>query len=186
MASTDDPLAAEQQMGRAVSALERDLERVRAGGASASMLDGIHVDHQGRRARLLDAATITIPDPRQIVIRPWDPAALRAVGAAVSASRTGLTPKIDGPLIRLYVPTMTAERRRELIEVVHRRLDQARVEVRAIRHAALATTRAAGHERSVGGDEVRRRTARLQVLTDRSIAEIDRLGRDKEASILRP
>jgi ribosome recycling factor len=180
-----DLAGAERQMRRVVDALERDLDRIRAGGASASMIEAIHVDHGGRRARLLDVATVTVPDPRQIVIRPWDPSALRAIGAAISASRTGLTPTMDGPLIRCYIPAMTADRRRELVEVVHRRLDGARVEIRAIRHAALADIRAAGHDRTIGEDEARRRTSTLQALTDRSTAEVDALGRSKEAALLR-
>jgi ribosome recycling factor len=176
---------AEQKMGRVIAALDRDLQRLRTGAASASLVEGVSVDHLGHRARLIDVASVTIPDPRQIVIRPWDPANLRAIGTAISQSRIGLTPTIDGPAIRLYVPAMSEERRRELVTLVHRRADRARVEVRAIRHDALTTIRVREKQRSIGADDVRRQTVELQRQTDRFGAEVDRLGQAKEARILR-
>jgi ribosome recycling factor len=183
--STELLAATEQKMTRTIDAMERDFQQVRIGGASASLLNAIHVDHQGKRTRLIELANVTIPDPRQILIRPWDPSALRAIGAAISQSRIGLTPTIDGPAIRLYVPAMSEERRRELTGLVRKRMDQARVEIRAIRHEALAAVRAEDRERLVGKDEVHRETALLQRMADRFAAEIDRLGRLKEDSLLR-
>jgi len=180
-----DLAAVGQRMQRVLAALAHDLDRVRAGAASASMLEAIHVDHHGRRARLIDVATVTVPDPRQIVIQPWEPGALRAIGAAISASRTGLSPTVDGPRIRLYLPAMTEERRRELVAIVDERVERAHVEIRAVRHDVLAVIRAAGRDRSAGADETRRRTGELQALTDRAIAEADALGRAAEARLLR-
>ena len=119
-----------------------------------------------RRAR-----DVTIPDPRQIVIRPWDPKSLRSIGTAISQSRIGLTPTIDGSTIRLYVPALSEERRRELVGIVHKRMDQARVEIRAVRHEALAAVRARDPKRPVASDDVHRETALLQRLTDRFIGE---------------
>ena len=175
----------EQKMKRTLDAMERDFQRVRTGGASASLIDAIQVDHQGKRARLVELATITIPDPRQIVIRPWDPKSLRSIGTAISQSRIGLTPTIDGSTIRLYVPALSEERRRELVGLVRKRMDQARVEIRAVRHEALAAVRARDPRRPVGSDDVHRETDVLQRMTDRFIAEVDRLGQSKEESILR-
>jgi ribosome recycling factor len=183
--STQILAATEQKMTRTLEAMERDFQQVRTGGASASLLNGIHVDHQGKRTHLIELANVTIPDPRQIVIRPWDPSALRAIGAAIRQSRIGLTPTIDGPAIRLYVPAMSEERRRELMGLVRKRMDQARVEIRTLRHEALAAVRAGDRERMVGQDEVHRETALLQRMADRFAAEIDRLGRLKEESLLR-
>ena len=177
--------ATEQKMTRTIEAMERDFQRVRTGGASASLIDAIHVDHQGRRARLVELATITIPDPREIVIRPWDPKSLRSIGTAISQSRIGLTPTIDGSAIRLYVPALSQERRLELVGLVHNRMDQARVELRALRHEALAALRARDPKLPVASDDVHRKTDRLQRMTDRFIAEVDRLGRIKEESVLR-
>jgi ribosome recycling factor len=175
----------ETRMGRTLEAMERDFQRFRVGGASASLIDAVLVDHQGRRARLIELATITIPDPRQIVIRPWDPNTLRAIGTAISQARIGLTPTVDGPTIRLYVPALSEERRRELVGLVHKRMDQARVEIRALRHEALAALRSRDHAHRVGTDEIRRVETLLQRLTDRFVAEIDRSGRVKEESVLR-
>lgn len=185
MKAEDVLRTAERQMALAVAAMERDFDRVRTGAASASLVDGVLVDHLGRRARLIEVASVTIPDPRQIVIVPWDPASLRAIGTAISQSRIGLTPTIDGPAIRLYVPGMTEERRRELVALVHKRADQARVEVRAVRHEALATIRGREKQRATGADEARRETTLLQELTDRSVGDVDRLAQAKEAAILR-
>jgi ribosome recycling factor len=181
----EDLATTEQKMTRILAAMERDFHRLRTGAASASLLDDVHVDHHGRRARLMDVASITIPDPRQIVIVPWDPASLRAIGAAISQSRIGLTPTIDGPAIRLYVPAMSEERRHQLVGLVHRRMDQARVEIRAIRHEALAALKDRERRRVVAVDDARREAQVLQRLTDQFIAEIDRLGRAKEASVMR-
>ena len=181
---SEDLAAVELKMRRVIEALERDLQRIRTGAASASLVEGVSVDHLGRRARLIDIATVTIPDPRQVVIVPWDPSSLRAIGTAISQSRIGLTPTIDGPAIRLYIPAMSEERRHELVALVHKRADQGRVEIRAIRHETLATTRVREKQRSIGADEARRGTATIQQLTDRFVAEVDRLAQAKEANIL--
>ena len=183
---TSDVLAnTELAMQRAIEALERDLQRLRVGGASASLIEGIQADHLGRRTRIIELATITIPDPRQIVIRPWDPGSLRAIGTAISQSRIGLTPTVDGATIRIYVPALSEERRRELVGLVHRRLEQARVEIRAVRHEGLAAVRKRDAAHPAGADEIHRDEALLQRMTDRCVTEIDRLGRLKEESILR-
>jgi ribosome recycling factor len=184
--STEILASAERRMTRSLSALERDLQQVRVGGASASLLDAIQVDHQGRRTRLIELANISIPDPRQIVIRPWDASSLRAIGTAISRSKVGLAPTIDGAAIRLYVPAMSEERRRELVTLVRKRVDQAHVEIRALRHEALAALRAADTKPPASADDHRRATTLLQQMTDRLTGEIDRRGQLKEESVLRP
>jgi ribosome recycling factor len=181
----EDLAATELKMTRVLAAMERDFHRLRTGAASASLLDDVTVDHHGRRARLVEVASIAIPDPRQIVIVPWDPSSLRAIGTAISQSRIGLTPTLDGPAIRLYVPAMSEDRRHELVGPVHRRMDQARVEIRAIRHEALAGLKDRERSRVVGADDARREAQSVQHLTDQHIAEIDRFGRAKEATVLR-
>ena len=183
--STDALAVAEGAMKRTIESMKRDLQRLRIGGASASLLDDIHVDHQGRRARLVELATISIPDPRQIVIRPWDPTALRAIGTAISQGRIGLTPTIDGPTLRVYVPAITEERRLEFVGLVRKRVERAHVEIRTARHEGLAALRAGDPGRHVGADDVRREGATLQQMTDQFSAEIDRLGQVKEQSVLR-
>ena len=171
-------------MALVIAALERDLQKIRVGGASGSLIDAIQVDHLGRRARLIELATVTIPDPRQIVIRPWDPGSLRAIGTAISQSKIGLTPTIDGGAIRLYVPALTEERRNELASLVRKRVERAHVEIRTIRHEALASVRARDRKHLAGADDVHRELDALQKTSDWFTAEIDRLGHSKEASLL--
>jgi ribosome recycling factor len=186
MTGEPDPMVdVEPRMTHVVEALERDLAKIRVGAASGSLVDGITVDHLGRRLRLVELATVSVPDPRQIVIRPWDPSSLRAIGTAISHSRIGLTPTIDGGAIRLYVPGMTAERREELATLVHQRVVRAHVDVRTIRHEAMAVIRARARAHVGGSDEARRAVERLQRATDRVSAEIDRLGEAKAATIRR-
>jgi ribosome recycling factor len=180
-----DALAAvEQRMALVIAAMERDFQKIRVGGASGSLIDAIQVDHLGRRMRLIELATVTIPDPRQILIRPWDPSSLRAIGAAISQSRIGLTPTIDGGAIRLYVPALTEDRRNELAGLVRKRVERAHVEIRTIRHEALASIRGRDRKHVAGSDEIHRELDLLERSSDRSAAEIDRLGHAKEQTIL--
>jgi ribosome recycling factor len=174
----------EHRMGRSLDALERDFERIRVGRASASLLARVTVEQAGGRVPLDRLATITVPDPRQIVIQPWDRSALRVIGAAIAQSGIGLTPTVDGPRIRLYVPPLSEQRRRELVDLVHKRMEQARVEIRDLRHEAIAVLRTHKQVGGIGADEAHRDIDRVQRLTDRANAEIDRLGRLKEASLL--
>jgi ribosome recycling factor len=171
----------EQKMGRAVEAMERDFEGIQTGRASASLVE--HLPVEGGR-KLGHLASISIPDPRQIVIQPWDRHVLSAIAKAITQSGIGLRPTVDGSTVRLYFPALTEDRRRELVGLVHRRMEQARVEVRAVRHEATAALRAGEKRRDVGADEARRESELLQRMTDRFGAEIDRLGRAKEARIL--
>jgi len=182
--STGVLASTEQKMTRTLDAMERDFRKIRVGAASASLLDAILVDHQGRRARLVEMANVTISEPRQILIRPWDPTSLRAIGTAISQSRIGLTPTIDGGAIRLYVPALSEERRQEIVGLVATRMERARVELRAIRHEALATLKAPDPNRPVGADEITRDANVVQHMTERFASEIDRLGRIKQESIL--
>jgi ribosome recycling factor len=181
----DAALDADRRMARAVAALEHDLARIRVGAASGSLVEGLRVDHQGRRVRLLDLASVTVPDPRQIVIRPWDPGSLRAIGAAIRRSRIGLTPTVDGATIRLAVPGMTAERREELVRLVGARVEQAHVEIRTIRHDALGSIRDRQRRGELGADAAHRETARLQASTDRTIDACDRLGETRVVALRR-
>jgi ribosome recycling factor len=183
--ASDPPAAVEQRMALVIAALGRDLQKIRVGGASGSLIDAIEVDHKGQRKRLIELASVTVPDPRQIVIRPWDPGSLRAIGTAISLSRIGLTPTIDGGAIRLYVPAMTEDRRNELAGLVRIRVERAHVEIRTIRHEALRSVRARERKHSAGSDDVHRELELLQRSSDRFAAEIDRLGREKVDTILR-
>jgi ribosome recycling factor len=174
----------ELRMKRAIEAMERDFQRLRTGRASASLLDGVRVDHRGSRTPLDHLASITIPDPRQIVVQPWDRSALRAIGKAIAQAGIGLSPTIDGSAVRLYFPSLTEERRRELVGLVRRRMEQARVDIRTLRHDANAAMQREQKDRGSGADDLHRELERLQRMTDRFTDEIDRLGQVKEQDLL--
>jgi ribosome recycling factor len=174
----------ELRMKRAIEAMERDFQRIRTGRAYASLLDGVRVDHRGSRTPLDQLASISIPDPRQIVIQPWDRSALRAIGKAIARLGIGLTPTIDGSAVRLYFPSLTEEQRRELVGLVRKRMEQARVDIRTLRHEASAALHKAQKARGSGADDLHRAIERLQQMTDRFGAEIERLGQVKEQRLL--
>ena len=187
MAGVADPSGAgaapdpREVMTSVLAALDRDLGRIHTGArAVAAQLGRIMVEHHGTRKPLGSVAAVSVPDPRQIVVEPWDPADVRTVGSAISSSRLGLTASVDGPRLRLLVPSLTEARRRELVVVVRRRAEAARVDVRRVRHAARATIRAARRETDVA----RRQEVELDRLTAPFIAEIDRRADAKAASLL--
>jgi ribosome recycling factor len=176
--------SAELHMKRAIEAMERDFQRIRTGRASASLLEGVRVDHRGSRTPLDHLASITIPDPRQVVVQPWDRSALRAIGKAIAQAGIGLTPTLDGSAVRLYFPSLTEERRRELVGLVRKRMEQARVDIRSLRHDASAALHKEQKVRGTGADDVHRDIERLQRMADRFSAEVDRLGQVKEQRLL--
>jgi ribosome recycling factor len=171
----------EQKMGRALEAMERDFEGFRTGRASASLVERLPVEGGQRLGQL---ASISIPDPRQIVVQPWDRHVLSAIAKAITQSGIGIRPTVDGSAVRLYFPALTEDRRRELVGLIHRRMEQARVEVRVLRHEATAALRAGERRQDLGADEAHRESELLQRMTDRFGAEIDRLGQVKVEHIL--
>ena len=171
--------SSERKMRAVLRAMERDFDRVQTGRASASLVAGLSVERGAGAVPLDQLASISFPDPRQILIQPWDPTVLRAIGGAIAQSGIGLTPTIDGTAIRLFIPPLTEERRRELAERVQRRMERARIELRQVRHEAVAALRAEAADAGVGSDRTQRDIERLQRLTDRSAAEVERLGRIK-------
>ena len=124
---------ADQKMARAVEALERDLQSFRTGRASTSLVERIHVDYYGTQTPLNQLAGISVPEPHQIVIQPWDRSVLGAIERAITKSDIGLTPNVDGTVVRLNIPALTEERRHDLVRQVHKRMEEARVEIRNLR-----------------------------------------------------
>ncbi len=171
----------EQRMVHAIEAMDGDFVRIRAGRATASLVERLRVE--GGRT-IGQVAGISVPDPRQIVIQPWDRSILAEIAKAITQSGIGLTPTVDGATVRLYFPSLTAERRRELVSLVHKRMEQARVELRGLRHEAAAALAREQRGGGVGTDATRRELELLQRLTDRLSAEIDRRGRIKEEALL--
>ncbi len=182
--STDIVVGADQRMARAIEAMERDLQGVRTGRATTSLVERIHVDYYGTQTALNQLAGISIPEAHQIVIQPWDRSVLTAIEKAIIKSDIGLTPNVDGTVVRLNIPPLTEERRRDLVRVVHKRMEEARVEVRNIRRDAADQLKKLERDGEIGSDDAHRILDTIQKTTDRHIAEVDRVGAAKEQEIL--
>ncbi len=176
--------AADQRMGRALEAMERDFQGVRTGRASTSLVERIHVDFYGTETPLNQLAGISVPEAHQIVIQPWDRSVLGAIEKAILKSDIGLMPNVDGTVVRLNIPALTEERRRDLVKVVHRRMEEAKVEIRNLRRDAADQLKKLERQAEVGADEVHRLLDAIQKTTDSHIAEVDRLGAAKEQEVL--
>ena len=164
--------------------MERDFQGVRTGRASTTLVERITVDYYGTQTPLNQLAGISVPEPHQIVIQPWDRGVLNAIEKAITKSDIGLTPNVDGTVVRLNIPPLTEERRKELVRVVHKRMEEARVEVRNIRRDAADHLKREERDGEMGSDESHRQLDSLQRTTDRHIAEIDRRGDAKEQEVL--
>ncbi|MFI5225215.1 MAG: ribosome recycling factor [Candidatus Limnocylindrales bacterium] len=176
--------ATERKMARAVEAMERDFSGIRTGRASTSLVERIHVDYYGTQTPLNQLAGISVPEAHQIVIQPWDRGVLGAIEKAIQKSDIGLVPNVDGTVVRLNIPPLTEERRRDIVRVVHKRMEEARVEIRNIRREAGDHLKHEERDGELGTDEARRELDSVQRLTDRYIAEIDQLGSHKEQEVL--
>ena len=174
----------EPKMRRAVEVMERDFSSIRTGRASPAIVERIAVDYYGTATPLNQLAGISVPEPHMIVIQPWDRGVLGAIEKAIQRSEVGLVPNVDGTVVRLVIPPLSEERRRELVRVVHKRMEDARVEVRQLRREAAEEIRDEEREGEIGADEAHREMEKLQQLTDRWIAEVDRVGGIKEQEIL--
>jgi ribosome recycling factor len=175
---------ADHKMARAVDAMERDFQGVRTGRASTALVERIVVDYYGTQTPLNQLAGISVPEPHQIVIQPWDRGVLGAIEKAITKSEIGLTPNVDGTVVRLNIPPLTEERRKDIVKVVHKRMEEARVEIRNLRRDAADHLKKEEKDGDVGADESRRQLEQLQKTTDRHIAEVDRRGGLKEQEVL--
>ena len=182
--STEVLSSAEHKMARAIEAMQRDFQGIRTGRASTSLVERIHVDYYGTETPLNQLAGISVPESHQIVIQPWDRGVLGAIEKAITKSDIGLTPNVDGTVVRLNIPPLTEERRKELVKVVHKRMEEARVEIRNIRRDANDHLKREERDGGVGTDEAHRQVDVLQKTTDRHIAEVDRRGATKEQEVL--
>jgi ribosome recycling factor len=175
---------ADHKMARAVEAMERDFQGVRTGRASTTLVERITVDYYGTQTPLNQLAGISVPEQHQIVIQPWDRGVLGAIEKAITKSDLGLTPNVDGTVVRLNIPPLTEERRKDLVRVVHKRMEEARVEIRNIRRDAADHLKKEERDGSVGTDESHRQLETLQRTTDRHISDVDRRGEVKEQEVL--
>jgi ribosome recycling factor len=175
---------AEERMKGAITALGNDLAAIRTGRASPALVERLDVQYYGSPTPLQQLATISAPEPRLLTIKPFDPASLKDIERAILASELGLTPNNDGKLIRLSIPALTEERRKQLTKVVHHRLEEARVAVRNVRRSAHDDLREFEKEKMISQDDLERGETELQKLTDRYVEKVDELGKRKEAEIM--
>ena len=175
---------AERRMKRAIEALKQDLGAIRAGRASSALLDRIQVDYYGTATPVNQVATISVPEARLLVIQPWDRKLLTDIEKAIQKSDLGINPNNDGQVIRLNIPPMSEDRRRDLVKSLHKKLDEHKVAVRNIRRDIQDKLRDREKKKEVSEDELKRSTDRLQKLTDRYIDEMDKVGKTKEQEIL--
>ena len=175
---------AKSRMHKAVEALQHELATVRTGRASTGLVEHIKVDYYGAPTPLLQLATISTPDAKLIVISPYDKTALGAIEKAIQKSDLGLTPSNDGSVVRLAIPALTEERRKELAKHVRKRVEDARVAVRNVRRDAHEHLRKLEHDHSISQDDLHRSETELQKLTDDQISQVDDLGTEKEQEIL--
>jgi ribosome recycling factor len=176
--------AIEPKMARAVEVMERDFQGIRTGRASTALVERIHVEYYGTPTPLNQLAGISVPEAHQIVIQPWDRGVLGAIEKAILKSDIGLTPNVDGVVVRLNIPPLTEERRRDLVKVVHRRMEEARVEIRNLRREAAEAIKREERDGLIGTDEAHRELEQLQRVTDRHVADVDRVGGAKEREVL--
>ena len=182
--SSETQSSAEHKMARAVEAMERDFQGVRTGRASTSLVERLTVDYYGTQTPLNQLAGISVPEAHQIVIQPWDRSVLGAIEKAIQKSDIGLVPNVDGTVVRLNIPPLTEERRKDLVKSVHKRMEDARVEVRNLRREAADDLKKEERDGDVGTDESHRQLDQLQKTTDRWIGEVDRLGAAKEQEVM--
>lgn len=175
---------AKTRMKGAVQALEEDLAAVRTGRASPALVEKLQVEYYGVLTPLIQLASIGVPEPRSLLIRPFDSSTLKAIEKAILASDLGLTPNNDGKAIRLNLPPLTEERRRDLVKIVRNRLEEARVSIRNVRRDSIKDLREFEHEKMISEDDLKRGEDELQKITDNFIKEISELGERKEVEVM--
>jgi ribosome recycling factor len=175
---------AERRMHKAVEVLKQDLAAIRTGRASSALVERITVDYYGAPTPINQVASISVPEARLLVIQPWDRKLLTDIEKAIQKSDLGINPNNDGQVIRLAIPPLNEERRREMVKTLHKKLDEHKVAIRNIRRDAQDKLRDREKKKEISEDELKRSTERLQKLTDRFIDEMEKVGKTKELEIL--
>ena len=174
----------EGKMKKSIDSVAADFASVRAGRANASVLDRVQVEYYGTPTPLNQVAAISSPDPRQLVIQPWDSSLLRPIEKAILTSELGINPQNDGKVIRLTFPQLTEERRKELTKQVHKYAEGGKVAVRNIRRDAMDKIKAAKKKSEITEDDVKDLEKKLQDVTDKYIKKLDELGAEKEKELM--
>jgi ribosome recycling factor len=175
---------ADTRMHAAIQNLDDDLSGIRTGRATPALVEKLQVEYFGAPTPLVQLASISVPEPRSLLIKPFDPTSLKNVERAILVSELGLTPNNDGKQIRLNLPALTEDRRRELVKVVHTRLEECRISVRNTRRDLHNDMRELEKEKLVSEDDLKRGEDELQKITDRHIEEINKHGLKKEQEIM--
>ncbi|OUM88370.1 MAG: ribosome recycling factor [Bacillus thermozeamaize] len=177
-------LPIKEKMEKTIETLKRELISVRAGRATPALLDRVSVDYYGTPTPVNQLANITVPEPRLLVIQPWDKGIIQEIEKAIQKSDLGLNPMNDGSVIRIVIPPMTEERRLELVKLVRKMGEDAKVAIRNLRRDANDEIRKQEKAGELSTDESRRKQDEVQKLTDQYIQEVDKLVRDKEQEIM--
>ena len=175
---------ADMRMHAAIQNLDDDLAGIRTGRATPALVERLPIDYYGVPTPLMQLATISVPEPRSLLIKPFDPSSAKSIERAILASDLGITPNNDGKQIRLNLPTLTGERRRELVKVVHGRLEECRIAVRNVRRDLHKDMRDLEKEKLISEDDLKRGEEELQKVTDHNIEEINKHGLHKEQEIM--
>ena len=174
----------EERMSKTVSVLRSDFQTIRTGKATPSLLDKIQVDYYGTPTPINQLANIAVPEARMLTIQPWDKSALSAIEKAILKSDLGITPNSDGTLIRLVLPQLTQDTRKDLVKRVKKKGEEAKVSIRNIRRDSNDTLKASEKSKEITGDESKGAQDSIQKLTDKYIAEVDKLVDNKEKEIM--
>ena len=175
---------AEHRMQGAIKNLSDDLAAIRTGRANPALVERLIVNYYDTPTQLMQLATISVPEPRSLMIKPFDATALKEIERAIQSSELGLNPNSDGKIIHLNLPPLTEDRRRELVKHVHTRLEESRVAIRNIRRDSHNDIRDFEKEKLISEDDLKNGEEDLQKLTDKFIEEVTELGRKKEAEIM--
>lgn len=174
----------EDHMDKSLAALRRELANIRTGRANPSVIEHLTVDYYGAPTPLQQLANIAAPDPRQLLVQPYDRSALGNIEKAIRTSDFGFNPTNDGSTIRIVIPQLTEERRRDFVKLVHKRVEEAKVAVRNVRRDANDSLKKQRREKELSEDEEKRAQEQLQKLTDRAIRDAESIGQAKEAEIM--
>jgi ribosome recycling factor len=174
----------EGQLKKAVEALRHNLATIRTGRASTGLVEHLQVEAYGSPMPLNQLANLSVPEAKLIVIQPYDAGMIKAIEKAIQNSDIGINPNNDGRIIRLAIPQLTEERRRDLVKVVRHRVEEVKVSVRNQRREAMDNLKELETEKLIGEDDLKRGQERVQQLTDKGIADLEQIGKDKEAEVM--
>lgn len=175
---------ADSRMKKSVEALTKELSSIRTGRPSPALVEHIKIDYHGVPTPLIQLASISVPEPKTIAIHPWDRSIINNIDKAILKSDLGLNPVNDGNNIRITLPALTEERRKDLIKTVHKRLEESRITIRNLRRESIDELKTAEKNKDISKDQDMRAVEQLQKLTDSHIESINRIGKDKETEIL--